>query len=94
MAPKGALLGAPKHPYTEALLMAVPKVGHRGGGRVVTAGEPPDLLNLPEGCVFHPRCQYAKEVCSKEVPEIKEIKPDHFASCLFAEELQLKGIGG
>jgi peptide/nickel transport system ATP-binding protein len=92
VAPKGALLGEPRHPYTEALLMAVPKVGHRGGGRVVTAGEPPDLLNLPTGCVFHPRCQYAQDVCRAEKPTLRLVDGGRYASCHFADQLSLHGV--
>ena len=89
------LLRNPLHPYAEALISAVPPADpdiHLN--RILMQGDVPSPANPPSGCVFHPRCQYAQDVCSQDIPELKEIKPDHFASCLFAEELQLKGIGG
>ena len=62
LGPKQELLSHPKHPYTEALLAAVPKPSQRKRGmRLVSPGEPPDLANLPKGCVFVPRCKYATE---------------------------------
>jgi oligopeptide/dipeptide ABC transporter ATP-binding protein len=89
------LLRNPLHPYTEALISAVPPADPDIQlNRIIMQGDVPSPANPPSGCVFHPRCQYAQEVCSQETPELKEIKPDHFVSCLFAEELQLKGIGG
>ena len=89
------LLRNPLHPYAEALISAVPPADpdiHLN--RILMQGDVPSPANPPSGCVFHPRCQYAQDVCGQDIPELKEIKPDHFASCLFAEELQLKGIGG
>ena len=89
------LLRNPLHPYTEALISAVPPADPDIQlKRIIMQGDVPSPANPPSGCVFHPRCQYAQDVCSEETPELKEIKPDHFVSCLFAEELQLKGIGG
>jgi len=89
------LLENPLHPYAEALISAVPPADPDIQlDRILMQGDVPSPANPPSGCVFHPRCQYAKDVCSRETPELIEIKPDHFASCLFAEELQLKGIGG
>lgn len=91
--PKEELLASPKHPYTEALLAAVPRISlRRRGKRMVTLGEPPDLANLPSGCVFHPRCKYAQEVCRVQPPELKPIGSNYFVSCHLAEELELQGI--
>ena len=92
IAPKQELLSTPNHPYTEALLMAVPKVGRRAGTRVVTAGEPPDLLALPTGCVFNPRCPYAQDVCREEVPTLRQVDGGRFVSCHLAENLHLRGV--
>jgi peptide/nickel transport system ATP-binding protein len=92
IAPKNELLSKPRHPYTELLLSAVPRVTTRGSHRVVTAGEPPDLLNLPKGCVFNPRCKYAREICFQENPELIEIEKDHFVRCHAVNEIDLKGI--
>lgn len=90
---KQSLLEEPKHPYTELLLAAVPRTaaGARGQ-RTVTPGEPPDLGNLPTGCVFHPRCKYAQDRCKQEEPELREIASDYHVSCHFAETLTLVGI--
>lgn len=90
---KQELLEHPKHPYTELLLAAVPRTaaGTRGQ-RTVTPGEPPDLGNLPSGCVFHPRCKYAQDRCTLEEPALREVAPDYHVSCHFAETLELTGI--
>ena len=84
----------PAHPYTEMLLKAVPKVTQRPSIRLqdVVEGEPPDLLNLPKGCVFHPRCKYAQEICREEHPELRSIAPDRQVSCHLSEELHLQGV--
>jgi oligopeptide/dipeptide ABC transporter ATP-binding protein len=89
------LLRNPLHPYAEALISAVPPADPDIQlNRIIMQGDVPSPANPPSGCVFHPRCQYAKDVCSQETPGLKELNPGHFASCLFAEELQLRGIGG
>ncbi|NSW51170.1 MAG: ATP-binding cassette domain-containing protein [Anaerolineae bacterium] len=92
MAPREVLLNHPRHPYTELLLSAVPRVSRRGSFRLVTPGEPPDLLNLPQGCVFNPRCKYAKEVCKEVAPSLVQVGPDHFVRCHTLDEFELKGI--
>ena len=90
---KHELLSHPQHPYTELLLAAVPRTVDRlRGQRTVTPGEPPDLGNLPQGCVFHPRCKYARERCKVEEPKLRALRPDYYVSCHFAEELDLHGI--
>lgn len=50
------------------------------------------IANPPSGCYFHPRCRYAKELCKKENPQLKETNPEHYVSCHFAKELSLQGI--
>jgi peptide/nickel transport system ATP-binding protein len=93
MGPKQELLAEPRHPYTELLLAAVPRtVDRKRGQRTVTPGEPPDLANLPSGCVFHPRCKYAQDRCRAEEPHLREVAPGRFASCHFAESIDLQGI--
>jgi peptide/nickel transport system ATP-binding protein len=93
LGPKQELLSHPKHPYTELLLAAVPRTIERlRGQRTVTPGEPPDLARLPSGCVFHPRCKYARERCTVEEPQLRNLGNDYFVSCHFAEELDLQGI--
>jgi oligopeptide/dipeptide ABC transporter ATP-binding protein len=89
------LLQNPLHPYAEALISAVPPADPAMRvDRIVMQGDVPSPAHPPLGCVFHPRCQYAKDACSQEVPQLKEIQPGHWASCHFADELQLSGIGG
>jgi peptide/nickel transport system ATP-binding protein len=90
---KQELLSHPKHPYTEALLAAVPKPSQRKRGmRLVSPGEPPDLGNLPKGCVFVPRCKYATDRCKEEMPQLRQVGTGAFVSCHLAESLTLLGI--
>lgn len=90
---RNTVLAAPKHPYTELLLSAVPRTDKRHRARkILTPGEPPDLSNLPSGCVFHPRCPYAEEECRTREPALRRVGDGHYASCHFAEQLQLKGV--
>ncbi|MBI5294640.1 MAG: ATP-binding cassette domain-containing protein [Chloroflexi bacterium] len=87
------LYSAPLHPYTEALLSAVPKADPLyKSDRIVMQGDVADPSNPPSGCYFHPRCRYAQEVCKLKNPELRELKPDHFVACHRAEELKLEGI--
>ncbi len=90
---KQELLSNPRHPYTELLLAAVPRTTERHReSRLVTPGEPPDVSNLPTGCVFQARCKYVKDRCKVEEPALRALSNDHFAACHFAEELTLQGI--
>ena len=83
----------PQHPYTEALMSAVPKPDPRlRSERIILAGEVADPANPPSGCYFHPRCRYAQERCRVEEPTPTEISPEHFVSCHRAEELELRGV--
>jgi len=68
----------PLHPYTRALLAAVPKPGY---SPKAIGGSVPDPLNPPEGCRFHPRCPKAMDICKQRAPEMKEVKPGHFVNC-------------
>ena len=89
------LLQNPLHPYTEALLSAIPPADPDIRlSRIRLAGEVPSPANPPPGCIFHPRCSYAKPDCSQRAPALVELEPEHFVSCHYASELQLKGIGG
>ncbi|MCY4521625.1 MAG: ATP-binding cassette domain-containing protein [Caldilineaceae bacterium] len=87
------LYSSPLHPYTEALLGAVPHPDpdHRGH-RTLLAGEIANPASPPSGCYFHPRCPYAEDECSREEPELRELQPGHFVKCHLAEELQLVGV--
>jgi oligopeptide/dipeptide ABC transporter ATP-binding protein len=90
---KQEVLTHPRHPYTELLLAAVPRtVNRQQGHRLVTPGEPPDLGNLPQGCVFQARCKYVKDRCRQEEPPLRPLGQNHFTSCHFAEEFYLQGI--
>ncbi len=70
----------PLHPYTQALLSAVPSAD-ASSHRIILAGELPDPAHLPSGCVFHPRCLYCMNICKRETPEYREAEPGHFVSC-------------
>jgi oligopeptide/dipeptide ABC transporter ATP-binding protein len=93
MAETKALLKKPLHPYTEVLLSAVPPADPDiKQERIQLQGEVPSPANPPSGCIFHPRCRYAQDVCKQQVPPLVEIEPGHAAACHFAKELHLKGI--
>jgi len=83
MTDKTSLFEMPLHPYTEALLSAVPipKSGARERKRLILTGDVPSPINPPKGCHFHTRCLYASKQCREEVPVLREIKPGHLASC-------------
>ena len=87
------LYSSPLHPYTEALLGAVPHPDpDYRGHRTLLAGEIANPASPPSGCYFHPRCPYAVDECSREEPELRELQPGHFVKCHLAEELQLAGV--
>jgi len=89
------LLHHPLHPYTEALLSAIPPADPDiHPDRIRLQGEVPSPANPPQGCVFHPRCAYARELCSQQPPNLIEVSGGHFVSCHYAKELSLRGIGG
>jgi peptide/nickel transport system ATP-binding protein len=94
IAPSDQLFAEPHHPYTEALLSAVPRTNpRRKSRRIILQGDVADPANPPSGCYFHPRCQYTQERCRIEAPVLREIAPAHQAACHFAEKLKLSGIG-
>jgi len=72
----------PKHPYTQALLSAIPLVGKKKTERIILEGDIPSPVNPPSGCRFHTRCPYATERCSVEVPEMVDLGGEHKAACL------------
>ena len=93
MAETEALFTSPRHPYTEALLSAVPKPDPRlRAQRIVLEGDVADAANPPPGCYFHPRCGYAVERCRVETPRLEPVAPGHFVACHRARELTLRGI--
>ena len=93
MAETQQLFVNPQHPYSEALLSAVPEPDPRlKMDRIILPGEVANPASPPSGCHFHPRCGYAKELCKNEIPQLKETNPGHYVSCHFAKELSLQGI--
>jgi peptide/nickel transport system ATP-binding protein len=93
VAPTERLFNAPRHPYTEALLSAVPKPDPRmRSRRIVLEGEVADPANPPSGCYFHPRCRYAQARCATERPELHDVGQGQQVACHFAEELSLSGV--
>jgi peptide/nickel transport system ATP-binding protein len=93
MAETDELYTNPKHPYTEALMAAVPKPDPRARkARTVLKGEVANPANPPSGCYFHPRCQYAQPPCEQEPPVLQDIGGDHWVACHYADELALAGL--
>ena len=87
-ASKKALLEAPRHPYTRALLADVPRLDpRRRRERSALEGDPPSPLNPPPGCRFHPRCPFAQDVCRTTEPALRAMGPAHLAACHFAETI-------
>ena len=86
IAPSAELCRKPLHPYTAALLSAVPRLEPHPRGRIKLTGDVPSPLDPPKGCAFHPRCPFATEQCSKERPELREIAPGRFTACFHASE--------
>ena len=93
VAPTESLFTTPRHPYTEALLSAVPVPDPRiRAQRIVLEGDVADPSNPPSGCHFHPRCRYAVDRCATDTPVLMEIAPGHAVRCLRANELSLSGV--
>ena len=93
MADTHELFHHPRHPYTEALLYALPVPDPEAKSeRIPLQGEVADPSDLPPGCAFHPRCQYCREECKQHVPELREIDSNHFTACVRAEDIDLEGV--
>jgi oligopeptide/dipeptide ABC transporter ATP-binding protein len=84
---------SPLHPYTEALMSAVSTTDPDAKrDRIILQGEVANPANPPSGCYFHPRCRYAQPECSQIEPVWSEVRPEHFAKCHFAGQLNLRGV--
>jgi oligopeptide/dipeptide ABC transporter ATP-binding protein len=89
VADREQLFKRPYHPYSFALISAIPIPDPLiKKKRIILEGDVPAPINPPSGCKFHPRCSYAKGICSEEFPELREINPGHYVSCHFAEEIE------
>jgi len=79
---------SPLHPYTEALIQAIPRLDDKGRRKIILKGEVPNPAFPPSGCVFHPRCIYKMRICEEKVPELQQVSPLHQVACHRAEELK------
>ena len=70
------------HPYTEGLMNSIPRLSDQKEELDTIEGIVPSLYELPEGCRFHPRCPYAKDICRKKMPDLVEVEPGHCSRCL------------
>jgi peptide/nickel transport system ATP-binding protein len=89
LAPKDELFEQPRHPYTRALLSAVPVPNpqiERQRKRQILVGDVPSAINPPQGCRFHPRCPIATDLCSQAIPDWRQIRPKHWVACHHAEQ--------
>jgi peptide/nickel transport system ATP-binding protein len=87
------IYAAPKHPYTEALLSAIPVPDPRVKmERIILPGEVANPARPPSGCYFHPRCMFKQDICVHEEPKLREVSPDHFVACHCADAITLKGV--
>ncbi len=92
-AEKRVLYRTPRHPYTQALLGAIPVPDpERRRGHAILAGDVPSPMNPPSGCHFHTRCPHVRDRCREERPPLRELAPGHRVACHFAETLQLPRI--
>ncbi len=93
LSPSEELYARPRHPYTEALLSAVPSSDpDQRIKRIILPGDVPSPSNPPSGCKFHPRCRYVQESCQVQAPEWRELSPNHWVACNLADKLKLAGI--
>jgi oligopeptide/dipeptide ABC transporter ATP-binding protein len=94
LAPVEQLVTRPRHPYTEALVSAQPRIGGDDGReRIVLQGDIPSPVHPPSGCRFRTRCRYATRRCAEEVPAWRELGPGHRVACHHADALVLSGVG-
>jgi len=93
VADTATIFNKPRHPYTEALLKAVPSVAQTRKLEVIP-GNIPNLIEPPSGCVFHPRCKHMRDICSEEVPPLERVEEGHCVACLRWREFSLEGRTG
>jgi oligopeptide transport system ATP-binding protein len=86
-APVLDIYSRPAHPYTKALLESIPRLDRKGRQLNVIPGLPPSLTDLPRGCSFHPRCPYARQICSQDEPPAYQVAPHRIANCHFVREV-------
>ena len=79
------VLASPLHPYTQALVSAVPTPGRRGRARIVLVGDPPDPAARPRGCAFHPRCPVAIATCAIDTPALRALPDGRYVACHLAQ---------
>jgi oligopeptide transport system ATP-binding protein len=85
------LYAQPAHPYTVGLLNSIPRLDEKGQELRTIKGLPPNLLKIPSGCPFHPRCPRAQQICVDEVPALRQVGPHRASACHFAEEVMAGG---
>jgi len=81
------LYANPAHPYTEGLIDSIPRLDQKGGTLNAIGGLPPNLMRIPPGCPFNPRCRRVQDICRTEIPELREVAPGRMSACHFAEEV-------
>jgi peptide/nickel transport system ATP-binding protein len=93
MASAREIFANPRHPYTQGLIRCLPKLGRSKQGSILypIQGRVPDPANLPPGCLFEPRCDYAREDCRQERPQLRHLNREHTTRCLFSEEIDPNG---
>ncbi|MFI6983876.1 ABC transporter ATP-binding protein [Embleya sp. NPDC050154] len=93
-APVRELYRQPTHPYTKGLLESIPRLDHKGRELYAIKGLPPNLMRIPSGCAFNPRCPYAQDVCRSEVPPLHEISVGRGSACHFWETVMEGEVRG
>ncbi|MDQ3530108.1 MAG: ABC transporter ATP-binding protein [Actinomycetota bacterium] len=85
--------GAPAHPYTKGLIASIPRADQKGSQLEPIRGAPPSLMRIPSGCSFHPRCNYARQRCTEDVPTLYEVDPSRSSACHYWQEV-INDTGG
>lgn len=85
------IFSEPMHPYTRMLMRITRTLSRSGQKLPVIPGTIPDLISVPEGCIYHPRCQYADEMCRRVTPQPREVERGHFVACHYAEKISQEG---